>query len=345
MTDGYIGNEMEIINEIKTHANARVFSFGIGNSVNRYLLDKMAEAGRGEVEYVSLRDDGSVAARRFHERVRSPLLTDISIDWGGLPVADVLPQRVPDVFTAKPVVVTGRFASPARGTIRLRGTYAGAPISRAIAVNLPASEPKHDALASLWARTKIDALMHEPNNQAEITQLGLDFRLMTPYTSFVAVEETVITEGGKPRRVDVPVDIPDGVSYEGVFGNESGAAVGMTMAKMAVAPATPTFMAREQVSVTSADMAMRAEVSAKPASKLHPALTGVSLTKLTVDGKVRVMVWLKTATPANLAALKQIGFELFGQPKGASIVIGRIDAAKLEQLVKLDAVTRVAPAP
>ena len=72
MTDGYVGNDMEIIDEIQKHPNARVFSFGIGNSVNRFLLDKMAEQGRGEVEYVALKDDGSAAARRFHERVRNP---------------------------------------------------------------------------------------------------------------------------------------------------------------------------------------------------------------------------------------------------------------------------------
>ena len=65
MTDGYVGNEMAILGEIQKHANARVFSFGIGDSTNRFLLDKMAEEGRGEVEYVTLKDDGSAAARRF----------------------------------------------------------------------------------------------------------------------------------------------------------------------------------------------------------------------------------------------------------------------------------------
>ncbi|HEU0174471.1 MAG TPA: VIT domain-containing protein, partial [Blastocatellia bacterium] len=81
MTDGEVGNDMEIISEVQKHPNARVFAFGIGSSPNRFLLDKMAEHGRGEVEYVTLEDDGSAAARRFHERVRNPLLTDIEIDW------------------------------------------------------------------------------------------------------------------------------------------------------------------------------------------------------------------------------------------------------------------------
>ena len=97
----------QIIREVQKYQNARVFAFGIGRSVNRFLLDKMAEAGRGEVEYVGLNDDGSAAARRFHERVRNPLLTDISIDWNGLPVADVYPKRIPDLFAAKPVVLNG----------------------------------------------------------------------------------------------------------------------------------------------------------------------------------------------------------------------------------------------
>src|SRR6185369_16020653 len=84
MTDGYVGNEMEIIDEVQKHPNARVFAFGIGSSVNRFLLDNMARYGRGEVEYVGLNDDGSAAAKRFYERVHSPVLTDISIDWNGL---------------------------------------------------------------------------------------------------------------------------------------------------------------------------------------------------------------------------------------------------------------------
>ena len=117
MTDGLVGNDLEILAEVRKHADARVFSFGIGSSVNRFLLDGMARLGRGEMEYVALNDDGSAAARRFHERVRDPLLTDVEIDWGGLAVSDIYPKRIPDLFAAKPVVVTGRYAGPLRGTV------------------------------------------------------------------------------------------------------------------------------------------------------------------------------------------------------------------------------------
>ena len=143
MTDGEVGNDFEILGEVQRHPEARVFAFGIGSSVNRFLLDGMARYGRGEVEYVGLKDDGSAAARRFHERVQSPLLTDVSIDWGGLPVTDVYPARIPDLFAAKPVVISGRYSSAASGVIRLRGKMAGREFTREIRVGparLPAGQ-------------------------------------------------------------------------------------------------------------------------------------------------------------------------------------------------------------
>ena len=228
MTDGYVGNDMEIIAEVQKHPNARVFAFGIGNGVNRFLLDSMARYGRGEVEYVGLLDDGSAAARRFHERVRNPLLTDISIDWNGLPVADVYPKTIPDLFGAKPLILTGRYTAGGRGTIRLRGKMSGRDFVREIPVEFSNAQTQHDVLATLWARSRVEELMSQDFKGAQqgtmredvkqaITQLGLDYRLMTQFTSFVAVEEMVVTDGGQPRRVDVPVEVPEGVNRETAY--------------------------------------------------------------------------------------------------------------------------------
>jgi Ca-activated chloride channel family protein len=227
MTDGYVGNDMEIISEIQKHPNARVFAFGIGGSVNRFLLDKMSESGRGEVEYVALNDDGSAAARRFHERVRNPLLTDISVDWSGLPVSDVYPKRIPDLFGAKPVILTGRYAGAGRGVVRLKGMMSGREVVREIPVDFPEAETQNSVLSSLWARQRIDDLMSQdyngaqqgamkPELQESITSLGLEFGLMTQFTSFVAVEEMIVTDGDQPRRIDVPVEVPEGVNPEAV---------------------------------------------------------------------------------------------------------------------------------
>ncbi len=233
MTDGFVGNDMQIIAEVQKYKNARVFAFGVGSSVNRFLLDNMATAGRGEVEYVGLNDDGSAAAKRFHQRVRNPLLTDISIDWGGLPVADIYPKRIPDLFGAKPVFLTGRYTGPGSGTIKLKGNMAGNPFTREIQVALPETMALHDVLAPLWARARIDSLMSEDYLGAlngrmrdelgeTITQLSIEFRLMTQFTSFVAVEEISVADGGTLRRIDVPVDVPEGMDRNWLIASGMG---------------------------------------------------------------------------------------------------------------------------
>src|SRR5262249_34188097 len=96
MTDGQVGNDLEILSEVKKHPNARVLAMGFGSAPNRCLLDKMAEYGRSEVEYVAENSKESEAAQHFHERVRNPLLVDLSIDWNGLPVSDVYPESISD---------------------------------------------------------------------------------------------------------------------------------------------------------------------------------------------------------------------------------------------------------
>ena len=228
MTDGQVGDDMEIISQVQKHPNARVFAMGFGSSPNRFLLDKMAEYGRGEVEYVSESGDTSEVARRFNERIRNPLMTDISIDWSQLPVSDVYPKRIPDLFGVKPVVLSGRYSSGGKGVIRLKGKMAGQDFVREIPVELPDSEPGHDVLSTLWARRRIDDLMGQDMSglqagnmkeepREEITKLGLSFKLMTQFTSFVAIDEAIFTPDGEPRRVDVPVDqsgsgVPSGIT-------------------------------------------------------------------------------------------------------------------------------------
>jgi len=271
MTDGYVGNDMQIIDEVQKHPNARVFSFGIGGAVNRYLLDNMAKYGRGEVEYVALNDDGSAAARRFYERVRNPLLTDISIDWNGMAVSDVYPKSIPDLFGAKPVVVNGRYTGNGKGTIRLRGKMSGRDFVRDIPVDF-SSPQSHDVLATLWARTRVDDLMSQDLAGAQrglvkddvkqnIIQLGLDYRLMTQFTSFVAVEEMVVTDGGQPRRIDVPIEVPEGVNRQTAYGGEtlnlvaSGRGYQGTFAGLAQTVTVTSSGANNSVSTTAGGIA------------------------------------------------------------------------------------------
>lgn len=230
LTDGYVGNDLEIIAAVqKNAATTRVFSFGIGNAVNRFLLDGMARAGRGAVEYVTLAEEADAAVQRFHERILAPVLTDITIDWGTLPVADVFPAQVPDLFSAQPIVVHGRLTGSPEGAVTLRGRTGAGPWSETIHVAPTDAPPDHAALPSLWARAKVEDLMNRDLAAAQqgafpdelkkqVIGLGLEYRLVTQFTSFVAVEELTVTAGGTPVTVQVPVEMPQGVSYEGVFG-------------------------------------------------------------------------------------------------------------------------------
>ena len=232
LTDGEVGNDLGIIGEIQKHPNARVFAYGIGNSVNRFLITSMAKAGRGDSEVVTLNDKADEAAHRLYQRLRAPVLTDVSIDWHGLPVDEVFPKKIPDLFTGKPLVVSGRYTAAANGSIVIHGKRAGEDFTREIPVHLNNSSSVDTTLSNFWARRKIDDLMSQdwaglqsgtvkPEVQKEITQLGLTYKLMTQFTSFVAVEERVVTTNGKPQRVEVPVEMPEGMSYEGIVGGNA----------------------------------------------------------------------------------------------------------------------------
>lgn len=229
MTDGYVGNDADIIAEVKKHSDARVFSFGIGTAVNRFLLTKMAEEGHGDVEFVTAPGEAQAAADRFYERVHSPVLTNIAIDWNGLPVTDVYPKDIRDLFSAKPIIITGRYSGSPAGKITIKGYQGTGDYSRTIPVDFSSAGASNAALEKIWARHKVEDLMSQDWNgiqsgnskyKAEIVQVGLEHSLATQFTSFVAVEEKTVVSDGKPVKVEVPVELPEGVSPLAVPGGE-----------------------------------------------------------------------------------------------------------------------------
>jgi Ca-activated chloride channel family protein len=374
MTDGEVGNDLEILGEIQRHPNARVFAFGIGSSVNRFLLDGMSKYGRGETQYVTLTEDGSKAAKIFHERVRTPLLTDIQVDWDGLEVSQLYPARIPDLFSAKPLVLTGQYSGSGPRTIRLKGKVAGRPFLREIKVDFPAQEPKQDVLATLWARRKVEDLMStdfrgiqygKPNAEVkeQITQLGLEYRLMTQFTSFVAVEDRVVTDAkGEPRRMEVPVEMPEGVSYEGVYGKDSerkiayaapktgrsigGFIGGMRSEQMAIAP-PPAPPAQNQPqpekpakqNATRPDGSGPGDAAANAQRKIHPSLLAARPGQV-----VKVQVWLTAVNAEVTKRLMAAGLKIAPGSSG-TMLTGEIDAALLSKLALVNEVKLIQPAP
>jgi len=208
LTDGYLGNEREVFSEVRERLGAaRLFALGAGTAVNQYLLTRLVELGRGELEVVALDADPERVARAFEARIGRPYLTDLSLRFDGLAVADVYPRRLPDVYADRPVVVHGRYDAGGDGRVVLSGRIAGEPFEQVIEVTLPEAGEARPELASVWAGTRIrdalTAMALSPNASLaqRVEDLGVEHGMLTPYTTFVAVDP------GDPR----PVITDDGV--------------------------------------------------------------------------------------------------------------------------------------
>ena len=220
LTDGYIGNEREILGEVRKRlGESRIFSFGVGSSVNRYLLDRMAKLGRGVVAYVGLDQSAGEVMDLLFERLSHPAMANLSVDWGDMQVSHVFPRRLPDLFVGRPVIVTGRFKGDGTTKARITGKVGGETHEVVLPVDLDGSA-RHAGLPSVWARMKIadlyDQATYDPNPdlRGDIKQVALEYGLMSAYTAFVAVDSASRTAGEHGTTVHVPVPVPEGVRYE-----------------------------------------------------------------------------------------------------------------------------------
>ncbi|HSZ59486.1 MAG TPA: VIT domain-containing protein [Tepidisphaeraceae bacterium] len=221
MTDGFIGNDQEAIAEVhRCLGPARLFSFGVGQSTNRYLLDGLARMGRGAVAYLGLNDDVNTIMAQYFQRISHPALGDIRIDWGGAKVHEVFPQQVCDLYVGRPVVLCGRYEGELPKSIALSGTVGGREHRFEVPVEQSDANVDSKALASIWARMKIDDLADRDGYEggidlpAQVRQLALEYNLMSAYTAFVAVDSMTRTAGDHGATVAVPVPLPEGVRYE-----------------------------------------------------------------------------------------------------------------------------------
>jgi Ca-activated chloride channel family protein len=219
LTDGFIGNETEILAEVQRRIGAsRIFSFGVGSAPNRYLLNGLARIGRGAVAYLGLKDDAKRVMDAFFDRVSHPALTDVQIDWAGLQVREVYPRQVPDLFVGRPVILTGRFDGQT-DAVNVSGAVNGRRTSLPVAWGSE-RETTHPALPSVWARMKIAELSEQGLTgeggglATAIKQVALDYNLMSAYTAFIAVDSAGRTAGDTSTTVPVAVPVPEGVSYK-----------------------------------------------------------------------------------------------------------------------------------
>jgi len=235
LTDGYIGDEATVLSKINAiRGNARIYSLGVGSNVNRYLLDEMGIAGHGFTRYIDPIKNVEDSAIQFANYLSTPVLSDISIDWGTLKPHHLTPKNLPDLFIGDSLRILGKFAQ-AKNTgehiIKVSGFINGKKATISMKVNTEDTEKadnKHSqSIPLIWARTQIKELMRDFNlpsrqqivndtnpeqTKQNIIKLGLDHSLMTRWTSFIAVSEKVVNEQKIAKDAQVPLPMPAGVS-------------------------------------------------------------------------------------------------------------------------------------
>jgi Ca-activated chloride channel family protein len=236
ITDGYIAEETSVFNIIRKNlGKTDFFSFGIGDGVNRYLIEGIAKAGQGEAFVVT--DPAKVAetSKNFRDYIQSPILRDIKVKYNGFSTYDVEPQKLPTLFAKRPIVLFGKWKGEPKGTIEITGIMGNKEkYKQVIQVADVQSQEGNSALPYLWARSKVEQLMDYgiENNmkriQKEVTQIGLDYSMLTQFTSFIAVTEKFRNTGDAAKDVDQPLPLPLHVSNLSVGGYTSGSEPGAT---------------------------------------------------------------------------------------------------------------------
>ena len=226
ITDGYISGEREIFDIIgRNIGTTNFFSFGIGSSVNRYLIDGIAKTGLGESFVVTDPSEAAATADRFRTYIQSPVLTDVQVTYDGFDVYDIEPPTLSTLFASRPIVLFGKWKGEPSGTIHITGKTGGRDYAEDIPVSAVIPLEANNIIQYLWARTRVERLTDygmtedlQANAKKEVTELGLRYSMMTPYTSFIAVTEKVRNTEGKSTDVKQPLPIPMNVS-EWAIGN------------------------------------------------------------------------------------------------------------------------------
>ncbi|MGD8513961.1 MAG: VIT domain-containing protein [Deltaproteobacteria bacterium] len=218
-TDGYVSVEEAAFDLIRNNlGHANMFAFGIGSSVNRYIIEGMARVGMGDPFVITKPEEAPEKAKRFRELIESPVLTDIEIDFGDFDVYEVEPPSVPDVLADRPVIVFGKWRGRPKGSISIKGITGERPFRTKVNVSSEKPLETNSPLRFLWARHRI-AVLSDYNNLrpqgervTEVTNLGLAYNLLTSYTSFVAVDTHVRLHDGHAVTVKQALPLPQGVS-------------------------------------------------------------------------------------------------------------------------------------
>ncbi len=193
VTDGSVGNEEQLFRLVAENlASSRLFTVGIGSAPNDYFMRKAAQFGRGTYTFIGAQEQVGERMGDLFTRLRKPVLTDIDIQWPDATALKTWPERVPDLYAGEPVVVTAKLDKHHR-QLMVTGKSNNGYWSRQPGIDL---QRNHDGVATLWARRQIESLMDQQFLGADpvmvrkaVLRLALEHRIVSRYTSLVAVEQ------------------------------------------------------------------------------------------------------------------------------------------------------------
>ncbi|MYM63287.1 marine proteobacterial sortase target protein [Pseudomaricurvus sp. HS19] len=203
ITDGSVGNEEQLFELIDRQlGNTRLFTVGIGSAPNSHFMRKAAHFGRGSFTHIG--DSSEVGAKmgELFSKLESPVLRNLSIHWPAGVEAQTLPGRLPDLYLGEPLLIKTRLPGslPANGMdVQLQGELGHSRWQQTIRLK-PGADNQGKGIARLWARQRISDLLDDKARGADagetreqVLELALQHQLLSPYTSFIAVDKT-------PRR-------------------------------------------------------------------------------------------------------------------------------------------------
>ncbi len=223
ITDGAVGNEVALFEEIAAQlGRTRLFTVGIGSAPNSWFMRKAAEFGRGTHTHIGDINEVGAKMTRLFQQMAAPAALDINLQW---PLAaETWPQQIPDLYSGEPLLVAASFGNTLPvGEVTVTGMLGDQQWQRRLNLVAPDADTafnQHPGVASLWARQKITGLLDQKvlgrsdeAVRAEVLPLALAHQLMSPYTSFVAVEEKVTRPAGEDlSKSPVPNTRPRGQS-------------------------------------------------------------------------------------------------------------------------------------
>ncbi|WP_224363270.1 VIT and vWA domain-containing protein [Hyalangium versicolor] len=295
----------------------RVFTFGVGEDLNARLLDRLSADGNGTSDFVRDGKEFETKVSSFYDKVSNPVLADLAVDLSSIDAYDLYPRKLPDLFKGTQLVVMGRYRKPGDAKVVLTGYVNGDKRTFDYGTTAPREASRDDFIPRLWAIRKVGFLLEEirlrgerPELRDEVITLGKKFGIVTPYTSYLVVEDEPMVANNNmppppprpwmdrsaPRPGSAPVPEPErkaeadgaGDDFDDVFGAKSGSTGGGLRGAMApsaaAAPAESMTMAEGKGAVAVSRATKKMKEQERGPSASDPVRVAAGRTFLFRDG-------------------------------------------------------------